>query len=113
MRPTLKALALSTFCLTAASCGEPQRVVQALPTPPERLVCDKLPPRPSLPPEYKIDWGRVTSVAQARSEHDKFVATLRTRENVITGYIRVIEGVQFVCWNNVEWRRDWEKRTNG
>lgn len=110
MRPMLKALALSTFCLTltAASCGE-RHVVTALPTPPERLVCEGAGNRPAIPPEYVIDWAKVATVAQAKSEHERYVGTIRTRENVIVGYITQIEGRLFVCSNNMAWRRDFEK----
>jgi hypothetical protein len=109
MRLLTKALVLSTcsLTLTAASCGE-KRVVKALPTPPERLICEKAGARPTLPPEHKIDWSQVRTVAAAKLEHEKFVGVLRTREGKVTGYVLKLEGVNFVCWNNMEWRRQFE-----
>jgi hypothetical protein len=97
---------LSTPFLT--SCGEPKRVAVALPTPPERLVCEAAGARPSIPAEHIIDWNRVVSVAQAKSEHERYVATIRTREGVVAAYILSIEGKLFVCSNNAQWRRDYE-----
>lgn len=112
MRLMLKAAALSTCCLvlSAASC-EPKRVVTNLAPPPERLQCAPAPARPKVPPEYKIDWAKVQTVAQAKSEHEKFVQVLRTRENVVAGYIILIEGQIFVCSNNAQWLREWYAAT--
>lgn len=104
------ALALSTFCLaTALSACHTIRSVQALPTPPDKLVCEAAGARPIIPPEYVIDWAKVTTVAQARTEHEKYVAAIRTREGVIAAYIMAIEGKLFLCSSNMEWRRDYEK----
>lgn len=109
MKTSLKAglLAICTVTLTAASCGE-KRVVESLPTPAERLVCERAGTRPAVPPEYVIDWTKVSTVAQAKIEHEKFVAVLRTREGIVAGYIVKIEGNLWTCWNNVEWRRQYE-----
>lgn len=113
---TLTALALSTFCLAATSCGEPKRVVTAIAPPPERLQCAAAPARPNVPPEYKVDWTRALAAANVRDavglamqEHMRFVQTLRTREGLVTGYIVAIEGQLFVCSNNAAWLRDWYK----
>jgi hypothetical protein len=81
-----------------------------LPTPPERLVCEKAGPRPSIPPEMQIDWAHITTVAQAKIEHEGYVRSIRNREGVIAGYILQIEGVNFTCWSNMEWRREYEKQ---
>lgn len=97
-------LALSALALTA--CQE-KRVVTALKPPPERLQCVAAGERPKIPPEHQIDWQRVSTPAQARSEHDKFVATLRTRERIVAGYLVVLEGQLFACSNNAAWLRDW------
>lgn len=111
MRRKKTALALSTlFSLTLASCGEPKRVVLPLPTPPERLVCEPAPVnRPSVPPEYVIDWNKVTSVPQARTQHDAYVVSVRKREGIVAAYIVSLEGKLFICSNNAQWRRDFEK----
>lgn len=109
MRPLLKAAALSTCCLVA-SCGE-KRIVTNLPPPQERLQCAPAGARPSIPPEYQIDWSRVSTVAQARSEHDSYVRSIRTREGVIVGYIIAVEGKLFACSSNMTWLRDYYAKT--
>jgi hypothetical protein len=92
--------------LATSACG-PTHIAEALPLPPERLVCeDKPAQRPTVPPEYVIDWSAVTTVAQAHAEHDKYVATVRTREGVVAGYVLLIEGRLFTCFDNVTWLRD-------
>lgn len=109
MKRSATALALSTLFLAVSACGETKRSVEFIPTPPERLVCEKVGTRPTIPPEYVIDWTKVTTVAQAKAEHLKYVAVIRTREGIVAGYVLKIEGVNFACWNNVQWRRDFEK----
>jgi len=94
--------------LAVSACGEPKRTVSFIPTPPERLVCERTGTRPTIPAEYVIDWTKVTTVAQAHSEFDKYVAVIRNREGVVAAYVLKIEGANFLCWNNAQWRRDWE-----
>ena len=106
MKRLATAAALWMFC-SAASCEE-RRVVEHLPTPPERLICERAGTRPEIPPEYAIDWSRVTTVAEARAEHERYVGAIRTREGIIVGYIQRVEGVLFTCWTNMQWRRDYE-----
>ena len=101
MKPYLMAVVLLTGC-------SPQRVVEHLPTPPERLVCERAGDRPALPPEYAIDWSKVTTVPQAVAEHDTFVRSIRTREGKVAGYLVEVEDRLFTCWNNAEWRRNYE-----
>lgn len=102
------ALALSTLCLAVSACGDTKRVVEALPTPPERLICEQTGTRPAVDPEYVIDWANVLTVPQAKLEHEKFIGVLRTREGVVAGYVLKLESVAFVCHNNMQWRRDYE-----
>ena len=104
----MRLMILPVLALLAA-CGEPKRIVESIPTPPERLICENAGTRPSIPPEHRIDWTKVRTVAEARAEHDKFVAVLRTREGLIAGYILETEGKLFVCASNAQWRRDFEK----
>lgn len=108
--PKRKALALLMLCSATAlsACGE-KRVVTNLAPPPERLVCEAAGPRPSIPPELIIDWAHVTSVAQAKIEHEGYVRAQRTREGVITTYLIEVEGKLFRCQNNMAWLRDWHK----
>jgi hypothetical protein len=108
MKLSATALALSTLCLAVSACGETKRVAEALPTPPERLVCERAGTRPALPPEHAIDWSKVRTVDAARLEHEKFVTVLRTREGLVAGYVLKLEGVAFTCWNNMKWRREYE-----
>lgn len=108
MRHYKMALALSTLCLAVSACGEPKVIAEALPTPPERLVCERAGTRPVVPSEPAIDWSRIATVADAKAAHFNFVAVLRTREGIVAGYVLKLEGVNFVCWNNMEWRRQYE-----
>ena len=62
--------------------------------------------RPAIPPEYVIDWSKVETVAQARSEHEAFVRTVRTREGVVAGYVVQVEEKLFVCASDAAWLRD-------
>jgi len=107
-----KAIALWT-CFSAialASCQQ-KRVVTNLTPPTERLQCAAAGARPTIPPEYQIDWAHVTSVAQAKIEHEGYVRSVRSREGVIAGYILDVEGRLFVCSNNMAWLREWYKGT--
>jgi len=108
MRLSATALALSTLCLAISACGEQKYTAEFIPTPAERLVCERTGTRPTIPAEYVIDWTKVTTVAQAHSEFDKYVAVIRNREGVVAAYVLKIEGANFLCWNNVQWRREFE-----
>jgi hypothetical protein len=105
MRRLLMVAALSTFCLAVSGCEE-KRVVKALAPPSERLQCAPAGTRPTIPAEYKIDWSKVTTVQSARSEHDAYVRSVRTREGMVAGYIVTIEGRLFACSNNAAWLRE-------
>lgn len=107
MKQLLKAAALSMCCLAASAC-EPKRIVTHLPTPAERLVCEAKGERPVIAPEYAIDWSKVSSVHQARNEHQRYVASVRSREGKVAAYILNVEGKLFTCWTNMQWRRDFE-----
>lgn len=106
MRQLLKAALPLTFCLAASACGEPEKIVTALKPPSERLQCASAGDRPQIPPEHRVDWQRVSTVAQARSEHDAYVRSVRTREGIVAGYIVDIEGRLFACSNNATWLRE-------
>jgi hypothetical protein len=107
MKRRALALALSTLFLAVSACGE-KRTVEALPTPPERLICERTGTRPAIPPEHKIDWSAVRTVDAAKLEHERYVAVLRTREGAVAGYVMELEDAFFRCWNNMEWRRQYE-----
>jgi hypothetical protein len=107
MRLSATALALSTLCLATSACHT-VRTADFLATPSERLVCEQAGARPKIPAEYVIDWAKVSTVAQAHAEHDKYVAVIRSREGVVAGYVLDIEGKLFTCFNNAQWRRDFE-----
>ncbi len=54
------------------------------------------------------------SSLRARSEHDAYVRSIRTREGIVAGYVVDLEGKHFVCFNNVAWQRDfWSKLPGG
>lgn len=107
MRLNGTALALSTLCLATSACHT-VRTADFLATPADRLICDAAGARPKIPAEYVIDWAKVATVDQARAEHQKYVASVRTREGVVAAYVLSIEGKLFVCSNNAQWRRDYE-----
>lgn len=112
MQLNRRALARLMLCLgtslSLVGCASSQHVADFLATPPDRLVCDQVGPRPKIPPEYVIDWSKVTSVAEAQTEHQKYVASVRTREGIVAAYILQVEGVNFVCFNNMQWRKNYE-----
>lgn len=106
------ALALSTCCLALSACGE-KRVQVPLPIPQDRMDCRELSgdqARPTIPPEYVIDWTTVTTVGQARAEHDAFVTRLRERERPVALYVVRLEGRVFACADDAEWLRDYTSR---
>lgn len=107
MKRLLMGVALSTFCLATASCNT-TRVAVPLKPDADRMDCVAVEPgqRPAIPPEYVIDWTKVTTVAQARSEHEAFVRTVRTREGVVAAYVVDIEGRLFLCASDDAWLRD-------
>jgi hypothetical protein len=107
---------LCMAALLLTGCGDTVRSVSALrpdKTNPERFVCDLAGTRPTVPPEYKIDWGTVgaapsvpEAVRLAQLEVAKFVGVLRTREGVVAGYVLNLEDHLFLCFNNVRWQRE-------
>lgn len=100
------ALALLMSSLAVSACQE-KRVVTALKPPEARLQCVAAGERPKIPSEHVIDWSAVQTVPQAKSEHERFVATLRTRERIVAGYLIQLEGRLFACSNNVTWLREY------
>lgn len=109
----LRAIHLLMLCLAVSACQTTKRVTEALRpdlSNPDRFVCEASGTRPKVPPEYAIDWSKVTTVDQARAEHEKFVGVLRTREGIVAGYVLQIEDKHFVCFNNMQWQRDFYSR---
>jgi hypothetical protein len=94
------------FSALLVSACEPKHIVTNLAPPAERLQCVTAGQRPTIPPEYAIDWSKVATVQQAHSEHDAYVRSVRTREGIIAGYIVTVEGKLFACSNNAAWLRD-------
>lgn len=112
MKLSAMAAALWMSCSALAGCKE--KVVAPIKPPPERLVCEAAGDRPKIPAEYQIDWSKVQTVDRARSEHDAYVRSVRTREGIVAGYIVTLEGTNFVCFNNAQWQRDfWGKLPDG
>jgi hypothetical protein len=112
MKLSATALASLMFCLALAGCNE--KIVAPIKPPPQRLVCEAAGERPKIPAEYQIDWSKVQTVQQARSEHDAYVRSIRTREGIVAGYIVTLEGKHFICFNNAQWQRDfWAKLPDG
>lgn len=110
MRRLLTGVTLSTCCFLLAACETTRVAVPLRPDldNPTRLVCEGVPgERPAVPATYTIDWSRVTTVAQARAEHERYVASVLARNGVLAAYIVDIEGKLFVCSNNAQWWRDY------
>lgn len=114
MLPSKLALALSMCCLgLAVSACEPKRIQVPIPIPAERMDCETLggvAGRPDIPAEYVIDWSRVTTVGQARAEHDAFVTRLREREGPVALYIVEVEGALWACADDAQWLREYTAR---
>lgn len=100
-----KVAALSTLCFLLASC-ETTRVLTPVKPPADRMDCEVVGNRPAIPAEYVIDWSRVTTVPQARTEHEAFVRSVRDREGVVVGHLVTVEGRLFMCSNDAAWLRD-------
>lgn len=109
---TVNRLLMCCSALLLASCGEPKRIVTNLAPPSERLQCVSAGARPIIPIEHDIDWAAVQTAAQARSQHDVYVRSIRARESVVAGYIISLEGKLFACSNNATWLRDWYAGTS-
>lgn len=110
MTRLLLALTLSMSCSLLAGCETTRSLDQPRPDRdnPTRLVCEGVPDtRPAVPATYSIDWSKVTTVPQARAEHDAYVRSVLARNGVISAYIVSIEGRLFVCSNNAQWWRDY------
>lgn len=106
-------VALLMFCLVPAIAGcEQKRVAVAIKPPADKLACKAAGQRPIIPPEYVIDWSKVLTVPQAKSEHDKFVGVVRTREGIVAGYIIAVEDQLFACANNAQWLQDFFAKVN-
>lgn len=112
MKRRLLVLALSTCCLAVSACAE-KRVQVPIPIPADRMDCTELTgdqARPTIPAEYVIDWSKVTTVQQARTEHDAFVTRLRERERPVALYVVRLEGRVFACADDAGWLRDYTER---
>lgn len=108
MQQKRQALALSMLCLAVSACGGEKRVVESIPTPAERLICEQAGTRPTITPERAIDWSQIRTVDAAKIAHEQFVQELRTGQGIIAGYVLKLEGINFICWNNMQWRREFE-----
>lgn len=106
-----KAACVSLALLNLSAC-KTAHVADFLATPADRLVCQAAGARPKIPPEYKIDWSSIKTVAQAKAEHDRYVAVIHTREGVVAAYVLQIEGQLYVCSSNMHWRKDYEAELN-
>lgn len=109
MKRLLGAIALSMLCLAASACETVRTAVPVKPAA-DRMDCRVLPGRPALPAEYVINWSAVTTVPQARSEHDAFVRSVRTREGVAVGHIVALEDRLFLCASDAQWLTDFFAR---
>jgi hypothetical protein len=113
MKQLLKTAVLSTFCLAISACG-PKEIIRLVPIaiPAERMDCQPVlkANRPLLPKTYTIDWSKVLTVPQAKSENEKLLGSVLAREMVVTDYILDLEGKVFSCANDAEWLRDYSRQ---
>lgn len=106
---------LSTCCFLAlalSACGPDAKLVplNIKTAHPERFVCERIDPasdRPALPPTFQIDWAAIQTVDEAHAAHDSYVASIIARDRKVAGYLVRLEGVDFTCWNNMQWQRDY------
>lgn len=111
MKQLLMAAALSTAFLATSACDK-QRIAVALPIPPERMDCEAATgKRPTLPPEYQIDWAKIANVGEAKAAHDNFVNVIRGREKIVSTYVLKIEGDLFQCAADAQWIREVQAET--
>lgn len=114
----VKAAILLTVYSLLAACQQPV-IREAVPLRPDldhpdRLVCEGVPQeRPAIPPAYVIDWSMVGTVEQARAEHENFVRSIIGRNEIVSGYLVLLEGRLFVCSNNAEFWRDYRRDLDG
>lgn len=100
--------------LLTTACGkEPEKIAVGITPPAERLICEAAGDRPAIPAEYAIDWAKVevpgnsrATLANARAEVTRLIASFRSREGIVIGYLLRIEGKLFVCSTNAAWLRD-------
>ena len=94
----------------AASCTTTERIARPIIPDADRMDCEVIAERPTIPPEYVIDWTQVTSVEMAQTEHDAFVSRLREREGPTAGYIVALEGELFACADDAAFLRGFFQR---
>lgn len=108
------ALTLSTLSFLASSCAQDPQIVplNVKASNPDRFVCERADAsaRPALPPAHVIDWATIQTVEQAKGEHDRYVASIVDRNGRVAGYLVSLEGINFTCWNNMQWQRDFYDR---
>lgn len=108
----MKTFLTSCLVLTLTACSPDVKTVplNVKAENPDRFICERVNPetdRPTLPPQYVIDWGSVVSVEQAKQEFEVFAVRNRERNQRVGQYVRSLEGVNFVCWNNMNWQNDY------
>jgi hypothetical protein len=107
-------------CLAVSACTTTRRTTEALRpdlTNPERFVCEPAGTRPRIEPEDVVELDRAraaptvaAALAIVEQEVRAYVASVRAREGIVTGYIVQIEGKLFRCGNNMAWQRDFYSR---
>ena len=119
MKQLIMTAILSTCCFSLAACETTREAAPLRPDldNPERLECEGVTRdaagdviRPDRGEPYVIGWDDVASVAQAKVEHDRYVARERERNLVVTDYVLTIEGRLFLCSSNMQWWRDYWSR---
>ena len=110
LRRMVPVLLMCCSALAISGCDQ-KRIEVPIPIPPERMDCVTITgERPTIPAEYVIDWTKIRTVDQARTEHKAFVTRLRERERPVAGYVVRLEGQLFACADDAAWLRDYTSR---
>jgi hypothetical protein len=114
---SLTIAALSTLCLAASAC-QPKvvRSVDALrpdKTNPDRFVCELAGTRPTILPNASPNWvfvGQAKTVAEAveraKAEFEAYRLRGNERERIVAIYLMAVEDKLFLCFNNMQWQKD-------
>lgn len=72
---------------------------------PDKFECEKGVEggRPALPPELAVP----DSLANYKEWHKEFLERVRARELVVANYVLALEAVNFKCWDNMQWQKDY------
>lgn len=56
--------------------------------------------------EKGVEGGRPALPPEATDSFESYKESVRTRELLVAGYILALETVNFKCWDNMQWQKD-------